>query len=458
MGMKRTILVGVGGRSRMWRNAAAFQYPQSAALVGLCDHNPGRLALAQRELREKGMSGDMPVFPPEAFEARIRELGACQVIVTSRDSTHADFIVRALQAGCDVITEKPMTIDAPSCRAICEAVARTGRQVRVTFNYRYAPPRRQVKELIQSGVIGRPLSVEFKWLLDTSHGADYFRRWHRNKANSGGLLVHKATHHFDLVNWWISSVPARVAAFGARLFYRPEQAQRYGLANRGERCSDCPESGRCPVFLDIKGNARLRALYFDQEGYDGYQRDQCVFSDRIDIEDTMNVIVEYRSGVRMSYALTAFSPWEGYHVVINGTKGRIEHIARESSYVNGDGRVPGAMIKEATSINVMPHFGTGYFVPIEEGKGGHGGGDTRLMDDLFADDPGPDPLGLRADYRSGAYSILTGIAGNVSMRENRVVGVEELVPGVPEPDYPPAPAWDDPIVLPPKPAKAPPPA
>ena len=454
MTIRRTILVGVGGRSVMWRNAAALKYPASASLAGMCDINPGRLALAQQQLRDKGLTTEVPVFPPDQLEAQIRALKVTQVIVTSRDSTHADFIIRALDAGCDVITEKPMTIDAERCRAILAAVKRTGRQVRVTFNYRYSPPRRQVKELLQSGVIGRVLSVEFKWLLDTSHGADYFRRWHRNKAVSGGLLVHKATHHFDLVNWWIGSVPERVAAFGARLFYRPEQALRYGLVNRGERCSACAESGRCPVFLDIQGNKGLRELYYDQEKFDGYFRDQCVFSEAIDIEDTMNVIVEYRNQVRMAYALTTFSPWEGYHVVFNGTKGRLEHICRESSYVNGDGRTPGALLKDATTINVMPHFGTGYFVPVEEGVGGHGGGDSRLMDDLFLPEPGPDPLGLRADYRGGAWSILTGIAANVSMKENRVVRTEELAPGVPMPDYPPTPAWDEPISLPPKPVPA----
>ena len=77
----------------------------------------------------------------------------------------------------------------------------------MTFNYRYSPPRTQVKDLLMSGVIGDILSVDFHWMLDTHHGADYFRRWHRNKQNSGGLMVHKATHHFDLVNWWLSSVP-----------------------------------------------------------------------------------------------------------------------------------------------------------------------------------------------------------------------------------------------------------
>ena len=57
------------------------------------------------------------------------------------------------------------------------------------------------------GLVGRPLLVDFSWVLDTSHGADYFRRWHREKQNSGGLLVHKSTHHFDLVNGGSMRIP-----------------------------------------------------------------------------------------------------------------------------------------------------------------------------------------------------------------------------------------------------------
>ena len=107
----------------------------------------------------------------------------------------------------------------------------------MAFNYRYAPPRSQVKELLMSGVIGKVLSSSFQWLLDTRHGADYFRRWHSQKKNSGGLMVHKATHHFDLMNWWLSSTPTSVYARGQRAFYNRQGAKRYGLEDHGERCN-----------------------------------------------------------------------------------------------------------------------------------------------------------------------------------------------------------------------------
>ena len=137
----------------------------------------------------------------------LKDLKPDCVIVTCPDAFHDDYIVRALDAGCDCITEKPLTTTPEKAQRIVDACKRNNRHVRVLFNYRYSPPRTQVKDLLMSGAIGDVLSVDFHWLLNTLHGADYFRRWHSQKEISGGLMIHKATHHFDLVNWWLGSEP-----------------------------------------------------------------------------------------------------------------------------------------------------------------------------------------------------------------------------------------------------------
>ncbi len=439
--------VGLGGRHEMFRNAVTDGYRRNCEMVALCDINEGRLNLAIGKV-EKSSGVKIPGYAAKDFDKMVKETKPDCVIVTTVDRFHDEYICRSMELGCDVITEKPMTTDEKKCQRILDTVQRTGRKVRVTFNYRYSPVRMQVKELLQEGVIGRILSVEFKWMLDTSHGADYFRRWHRCKVNSGGLMVHKASHHFDLVNWWINSVPTRVGAVGARRFYTSAQANRYGLTRRAERCLECPETQKCPFFMDLKRNASLKEIYLDNEQYDGYHRDRCVFSDEIDIEDSMNLSVEYRNGVVMSYALNAFSPWEGYHIVFNGTKGRLEHVCRESSYVNGDGTVPGQFLEDNTIINVMPHFTSGYFVKPQISAGGHGGGDRVLLDDLFSLAPLPDPLKRCADHRGGAYAILTGIAANISMKKKHMVEIDKLVSGLTMPDYPDERNCDLPIRLP----------
>src|SRR5699024_12523876 len=86
-------------------------------------------------------------------------------------------------------------------RRASTAIARTGRQVPGPSHDRTGRGDTALREIIAAAEIGEVVSVLFEWVLDTSHGADYFRRWHRDKANSGGLFVHKSSHHFDLVNW-----------------------------------------------------------------------------------------------------------------------------------------------------------------------------------------------------------------------------------------------------------------
>ncbi len=443
---KRFLQVGLGGRSRMFMNAICETHAEHNVLVGLCDINPGRLKLAQKYVKEHG-GGDVPGCGPDGFEAMIAETKPDTVIVTTKDSAHDHYIVRAMELGCHAITEKPMTVDEQRCRRILDTADRTGKQVRVTFNYRYSPPRSQVKELLMQGAIGKVLSVDFNWLLNLSHGADYFRRWHRNKENSGGLLVHKATHHFDLVNWWLSSLPEAVSAFGHRGFYVPEQAEAYGLSKRGERCTDCPEKDACKFNLKLEN--KLKDLYADQEHHDGYLRDRCVFSEDIDIEDALNVIVRYRSGATMSYSLNAFMPWEGYRVTFNGTKGRLIHSCQESSYVNGDGTIPGETKVEGTFIRLEPnHAEESRTIPLRKAKGGHGGGDQPLLDDLFAPHPTPDPLLRAADQRAGAASILVGVAANKAIAEERMIKISELVPDLKNPDWPTMPTARIPAELP----------
>jgi predicted dehydrogenase len=443
---KRFVQVGLGGRAVMYYPAIAETYSDSCEMVGFCDNNRGRLEMRGKWMREKGI--DVKLYDASEFDQMIAELKPDCVIVTSKDCTHDYYVCRALELGCDAITEKPMTTDEEKCQRIIDTQRRTGKRVTVTFNYRYSPPRTQLKDLLMSGVIGDVLSVDFHWMLDTGHGADYFRRWHRNKENSGGLMVHKATHHFDLINWLLSSVPETVYAKGKRNFYTPHQADRYGLVNRTERCLDCPEKPNCKFALDMRNLEGQRELYLDHEKHDGYFRDRCVFSPTIDIEDSMNLVVSYENNVIMSYSLNAYMPWEGHTISINGTKGRIEHRCQESVYISGDGTVPGELQSDGSWTRIFPHFKPPYEVALWEGEGGHGGGDVLLLDHLFKENPAPDKYMHAADQRAGAYSILTGVAANKSMRIGQPVRIDDLVQNIGMPDYPEMPSPDEPITFP----------
>lgn len=432
---KRYAIVGLGSRSRMYTTAILKDYPDRNVVVAYCDLNQTRMDYYNHYYAETLGAAPVPTYKPADFDRMLEEQQVDCVIVTSIDRTHHRYIIRAMELGCDVISEKPMTIDAPRCQAILDTVKATGRQLKVTFNYRYAPRSSKVKQLLQSGVIGNVISVHFEWLLDTVHGADYFRRWHRDKRNSGGLMVHKATHHFDLVNWWLNSQPQTVFALGSLRFYGRENAEERGLTSFYERVYGRAAAEKDPYALSLEGDEALRHMYLEAEHEDGYLRDQSVFGDGISIEDDMAVLVRYQNRATMSYHLTAYSPWEGYRVAFNGSQGRLEYEVHENSYVSGsaqDTNVPElrdaqeVVVEEPASILIRPLWGRPLAVDINSGEGGHGGGDTRMLEAIFIGGQ-DDPLGHAADHVAGAMSILTGIAANQSFATGLPVQVSSLV-------------------------------
>jgi len=422
----RYVQVGVGGRARCFYENLARDYSETSEITAFCDVNRTRLEFAQRNLMENFGYQKVNLYNADEFETMIREEKPDWVIVTSIDRTHHKYIVRAMELGCNVISEKPMTIDTVKCQEILDAVKRTGKQIRVAFNYRYSACHSQVRRLMMEGVIGDVKQVHFEWMLDTTHGADYFRRWHRDKKNSGGLLVHKSTHHFDLVNFWLDTKPKQVFAYGELMFYGRENAENRGVTDFYYRAHGSKNAENDPFALKMEGRPIMENLYLKAEEDDGYLRDQSVFGDGISIEDVMNVVVKYENGAQMSYSLNAFSPKEGFRVVFTGTKGRMEVEVTERSYVNagGDKNLEGAV--KSKSIMIYPMFGLGYSIPMEEGEGGHGGGDRAMVRDIFGE-PQDDPLHRAANHIDGAMSILTGIAANRSIATGRPVDIKDLV-------------------------------
>lgn len=426
MEKKRYAQVGIGGRARMFYQAITTEFKETCELVGFCDVNKTRMEYANEIISTEYGYNKVPMYMAEDFEKMIIETKPDVVIVTSVDRTHHRYIIKAMEMGCDVISEKPMTVDSDKCQDIIDCIERTGKQLRVSFNYRYAPHNTKLRELIMNDTIGQVKQVHLEWILNTSHGADYFRRWHRDKRNSGGLLVHKATHHFDLVNFWLDTYPKTVYAMGDLKFYGRENAEERGVTKFYSRVHGQKNAEGDPFALVLEDNERLRRLYLEAEGDDGYIRDQSVFGDNISIEDTMNVLVRYNNGAQLSYSLNAYSPWEGFRVSLTGTKGRIEMEVIEAVYINAGGDSAKEGVVLGKKITVYPMFGEPYNVEIPAGVGGHGGGDSVLLNDLFGT-PDYDPYHRAASHIDGAMSILTGIAANKSIASGMPIEIKNLV-------------------------------
>lgn len=403
-GRQRYALIGTGNRgTTMWGRELLDGWRSAVDLVAICDTNPLRAERARTMIKSNA-----PIYT--SIEETLAEAKPELVIVCTQDSNHDEIIVQALEAGADVITEKPMTTTMEKIRRIRDAERRTGRRVDVSFNYRYSPTSAKLKELLVSGAIGMLTSVDFHWYLDNSHGADYFRRWHAYVKNSGSLFVHKATHHFDLLNWYIAADPVTVSAFG--------ELRKYGKAGpfRGPRCKICPHARECDYFLDTGADPFLDALYEDPSEIDGYHRDACVFREDIDIYDTMAACIGYANNVVVSYSLNAFMPVEGHSIAFNGTHGRMEIRQYEKQPWE---------TADTDEILLVRSYGKGVErIQVPHAKGGHFGGDDRMRNMIFHN--GADPLGQRAGSRAGAMSVMVGLAALESAQSSRTVRLAEF--------------------------------
>jgi predicted dehydrogenase len=401
---RRYALVGTGNRgTTMWGKGLLEGWRDAVDLVAICDVNPLR---AERARTMIGTNAPIYTDIAETLAAAKPQLA----IVCTRDSNHDDIIVAALEAGADVITEKPMTTTPEKIRRIRDAEKRTGRKVDVSFNYRFAPTAARLKELLLAGTIGTLTSIDFHWYLDNSHGADYFRRWHAYVENSGSLFVHKATHHFDLLNWYVAADPESVSALAEQRNYGPKGPFR------GTRCRGCEHAGACDYFFDITQDDFLEALYEDPSELDGYVRDACVYREDIDIPDTMTANIRYENEVVVSYSLNTFMPIEGYTIAFNGTRGRIEtRLFEKQPFETPD----------ADEILVVRSFGKGVErISVPHVGGGHFGGDDRMRDMILRG--GEDRLGQRAGSRAGAMSVMVGVAALQSARTRNVVRIADL--------------------------------
>ncbi len=401
-------------------------------IVGLLDVDPRRLELC-KEIYP--VLSNVPVYYPEQFQQMVEEIAPNTVIVASRDNTHIEYILQGLANDLDVITEKPMVTTAEDARKVMEAEATSAGNVTVAFNYRYNAFHRKIKELILDGKIGRITSVDLNWYIDTYHGASYFKRWNRKRELSGGLSIHKSTHHFDLINWWLDQNPVEVFAYGA-LNYYGKDGELNPSPTDNRYCGTCSEQLNCDYYMRWSNRRHSLKVKDDhiksdsdkEPSYSNYRPDACIFDHEIDIEDTYVATVKYDKGAFLSYSINFSVPYEGYRLAINGTKGRIE-----TTEYHEPSRVP-FPIPEQT-IDYYPLFGSKETIHVVQSKGAHGGGDPLIQEELFLGVDPTRPYKILAGAEAGAYSIAVGEGVWKSSKTNQPVRVDELLQSTVIKDY-----------------------
>ena len=425
---RRYAIVGVSGRSGGFTKSILQTYSDRAEIVALLDRNTKRMEIFNEE---KGL--DIPCYGDQEFDRMADETKPDCVIISTTDATHHIYIIAALERDIDAVCEKPMTTDAEKVRAILAAQKKSKGAAQVTHNYRYRPVCTKIREMVLDGKIGRPTHVDFNYYLDTFHGASYFKRWNRYLEQSGSLLVTKACHHFDLVNWWLGQKPAEVFAYAALNYYGPDG--RYNPARAdGRRCSTCKD--KCAYYLRHSsptgvGSEDEHLINFNNPGKneqyaaaDGYYADRCIFDSDINIWDTHCLVVRYDGGAMMSYSFNASVPYEGYRLAINGTEGRIE-----SDAVHGSGmRVPFPH-PGPENIRYFPMFGGRETIEVVSKGGGHGGGDPLLKREIFLGRDETDRTGRFAGVLDAGLAVLVGVAARTSLKSGRPVRIKDLLEG-----------------------------
>ena len=387
---KRYAVCGVSNRAIfMYINNICENFSDSAELVAMLDIDPLRFEVCKKRYPQ---TKDVPTYLADDFEKMLEEQKPDALIVVSMDCTHQHYIIGGLKHDLDVITEKPMTTNIADALKVREAEKNSKGKVICTFNYRYNPIHTKLKEMVLDGKIGRVTHVDLNWYIDIHHGASYFNRWNRMRENSGSLSIHKASHHFDLVNWWIDGIPQEVHAFGALNHYGPNGVFNPSKKN-GRHCTGCPEKRNCAYQRRFSSRAKdvsiidshLAAFQTREKLYSTYTPDKCIFDEEINIHDTIVANVRYKSGAFLNYSANFSTPYEGYRLAINGTHGRLE--TTEFGGVGGS-IVPNFHEEGTQHIDYYPIFEGRERILVPRSGGAHGGGDPKILEDIFL---GEDP-------------------------------------------------------------------
>lgn len=323
------------------------------------------------------------------------------VFIGTPDNEHVEPVVRALQAGKHVYCEKPMAITLNDCDAIIAAAREATSVFYMGMNLRHGPVHEKLHEILQSGRLGRLLTIEAN-----EHyygGRTYFRRWNRFRKDGGGLWITKACHDFDLLNWMADGKATRVYATSSLSHYKP-------IPNAGPNCRNCNIKDSCPDAFDFsqypQSDPLLYSLMMASEAATGEPVDVCLYNSEKDTFDNGIAVVDFDNDVRATYTVNVVSAHSTRQMRLMGTEGSAEGDM-ETGIVKFWKRHSDE--KDVVDLSEMM-------------KSGHGGADDRILDDFFrCCETGDKPRSSWADGRAG---VQLGLAARDSADARQAVDVK----------------------------------
>lgn len=396
----RIAVIGAGARG-VHSFGNLFSARDDCEIAALADTNMERMKAGRAILHKENIALYTDIAK------MLAEVKPDAVVVTSVDCFHKEHIIMALRAGFHVLTDKPLATKTADCLEVNRVARETGKTVNMGFNLRSDLVCRKIKELTDSGVIGKLVTIEEREYY--SGGKTYFSRWNRFYEKSGGLFCHKGSHDFDIINWLNpGALPVKVSAFAGINVFKPE-----GLPFKlepgeeaGPYCEVCKVKDKCPdywkinpPFTNFSGAARKE---------DGYNRDTCMYLSEKDTHDNGIAMVEYDNGVRATHSENFISPVGDRLFTIVGDRGHLDASLHDAH------------------VTVRPRWTSDRIeYNLTRPAGGHGGADPAMVETFVRNlKYGKSPV---ATLRDGTMSVLIAEAAERSRRENRTVMIEEFI-------------------------------
>lgn len=383
----KAVLVGAGDRGKIYCDYA-LSFPEELEIVGVVDINPFRLneAADRYHVPVENRFTELDSFISSGME--------CDFVVNATmDEIHYETAMRIIGAGFNMILEKPITAKKEELLDIERTATEKGVKVLICHVLRYTPFYRQIKEIIDSGRLGKVMNMQLNEHVWHVHFVNAYVRgkWRSEKACGSGLLLAKCCHDTDLISWLNNSTkPKYVSSFGSRSFFvesnAPEGATQY--------CYECPHRENCmfdAYKMEIERDctpyytwARLNKPYDEitlEEKEEFLKRDifgECVYKTDMDIVDRQCVAVEFENGSIATLNTVGATSAAGRHLHVICEYGEIIGYIEENKYiVRTFDKQKLRHFDELVDLNEINQFGEGNSVR------GHYGGDYHLMKDAI---------------------------------------------------------------------------
>lgn len=407
-------LIGAGQRGMIYAEYAYFK--KGVEIAAIVDPHEGRRRIAAEKFHVS------EAFCFSGVEEFFEKGKICDaVILASMDKDHFRQTMAALDSGYDLLLEKPISPDPKECMLIGRKVKELGRKIIVCHVLRYTNFFSKLKEIVDSGELGKVIAIQHSENVGNFHIAHSFVRgnWRRSDETSP-IIMQKSCHDMDILTWLVGSEAKRIASFGSLRHFKAENAPEGSAA----RCLECKVADKCQynalkAYLPVRGSWPATLLGPDQseagirKALETSPYGRCVYRCDNDVCDHQVTIIEFKNGVNVSFTLSGFTNRMCREIKIMCEYGEI------NACDDGDQiEITRFNSNQVEQINKT-------LIRTAQVEGFHGGGDSLLMEDFISNLEGGSAESKTAIERS-IESHVMACAAELSRVTGKVVDLDEL--------------------------------